>query len=194
LELQKEVIQLKQDLKAVETQQSHIDTLERQLSQARSEADAARNVMLNNFDSLSPRTPTDSTDYDGRIRTLQEHLDKTKSLHAESREAHDNAIKELATAHERIAFLETTQSQSVREIATLQTRLSESLDQLQSLQGEHSKVRTRMVEVQRDLDATHVKHSAIKQLFSERPSSSSPLRSNKSGTSHAEFISCIETT
>ena len=89
--------------------------------------------MLNSLDNLAPRAPTDSTDYDGRIRTLQEHLDKTKSLHAESREAHDNATQELSKAHERITLLETAQSQSVREIATLQTRLSESLDQLHTL-------------------------------------------------------------
>ena len=192
LELEKEVVQLKQDLKGVETQQSRIDVLERQLSQARDEADAARNVMLNSLDNLAPRAPTDSTDYEGRIRTLQEHLNKTKSLHAESREAHDNATQELSKAHERIALLETAQSQSVREIATLQTRLSESLDQLQSLQGEHTKVRTRMAEVQRDLDASYVKHSAIKQLFSERPSSASPLRSTTATPDFSNKIRDLE--
>jgi chromosome segregation ATPase len=178
-ELEREIIKLKQDLGNLEGQRSRIEDLESQLDHAREEADAARNVMLKGLDNLVARsTPSNSTlDYDGRIRSLQEHLDATKSLHTESREAHDNATQELQKAHERITALEQAQAQSVREAGNLQTRLSESLDHLNSLQEEHTIARSRMADVQRDLDASYVKHSAVKQLFSERPSTASPLRS-----------------
>jgi len=177
LDLQKEVVSLKQQLAAVEMQQSRLDLLERQLSQAREEADAARHVMLNGLDNLSPRMASDATDYDGRLQTVQEHLNATKSLHAESRAAHEATVQELAKANERVAALEISQSSHIKEIASLQSQLSQSIDQLQLLQGEHTKVRTKMTELQRDLDASYVKHSAIKQLFSERVTSASPLRS-----------------
>jgi len=177
LDLAKEVVSLKQQLAAVETQQSKLDLLERQLSQAREEADAARLVMLSGLDNLSPQMASDATDYEGRLQTMQGHLDATKSLHAESREAHEVAVQELAKANERVAALEASQSEHIKEIANLQSQLSQSIDQLQSLQGEYTKVRTKMTELQRDLDASYAKHSAIKQLFSERPASASPLRS-----------------
>lgn len=188
LDSQNELLSLKQQLAAVETQQSRLDILERQLSQAREEADAARNVMLSGLDTLSPRTASDSTDYEGRLQTIQEHLDVTKSLHEESREAHEAAVRDLAKANDRVATLESSQTEHIKEVADLQAQLSQSIDQLQSLQGEHTKVRTRATELQRDLDASHVKHSAIKQLFSERPASSSPLRS---GTATPEFSNRI---
>jgi chromosome segregation ATPase len=179
VELEKEIVQLRQELGTVESLQSKIQELEMQLAQAKEEADAARNVMINGLDTLVSRsTPTTPTiDHDARIRSLQSHLEATKSLHAETRDAAETAAEELSKANERIAALEAAQSQSVREAAALQTRLSESLDQLNALQEEHSKVRSRMTEVQRDLDASYVKQSAIKQLFSERPSSASQLRS-----------------
>jgi chromosome segregation ATPase len=176
-ELEREIVKLKQELTSLEGQKTRIEDLELQLDHAREEADAARNVMLKGLDNLGSRsTSTNTVDYDSRLRSLQEHLEATKTLHTESREAHENATQELQKAHERITALEQAQSQSVREAANLQTRLSESLEQLSALQEEHTKVRSRMVDVQRDLDASDVKHSAIKQLFSERPSTASPLR------------------
>ena len=188
IELEKEIVQLKQQLGSLDDYQSRIEDLEQQLKLAREEADSHRNVMLTKLDTIVNRSsPTTSIDYEGRIRTLQDHLDSTKSLHAESRQQVDAATHNLSKANERIATLESSQSQSVRQVADLQSRLSETIDQLQHLQGEHTKVRSRMTDVQRDLDASYVKHSAIKQLFSERPSSSSPAR----GTGTPEFTSKI---
>lgn len=178
-ELEKEAAQLKQELATVDSLRTKIEDLEAQLAHAKEEADAARNVMISGLDTLVSRSaPTSPTiDHDARLRTLQTHLDATKALHAESRDAAEIAAQELSKANDRIAALEAAESQSVREAAELQTRLSESLDQLNALQEEHSKVRARMTDVQRDLDASYVKQSAIKQLFSERPSSASQLRS-----------------
>jgi chromosome segregation ATPase len=188
IELEKEIVQLKQELGSLDDHHSRIEDLERQLKQAREEADSHRNITLTKLDTIVNRSsPTTSTDYEGRIRTLQDHLDSTKSLHAESRQQVDAATRDLSKANERITTLESSQSQSVREVADLQSRLSETLDQLQHLQGEHTKVRSRMTDVQRDLDASYVKHSAIKQLFSERPSSSSPAR----GSGTPEFSNKI---
>lgn len=189
IELEKEIVQLKQELSSLDDHKSQIDDLERQLKQAREEADSHRNLMLTKLDTIVTRSsPTAvSTDYEGRIRTLQDHLDATKSLHSESRQHVDAATRDLSKANERIATLESAQSQSVRQVADLQSRLSETVDQLQHLQGEHTKVRSRMANVQRDLDASYVKHSAIKQLFSERPSSASPAR----GTATPEFSNKI---
>ena len=189
VELEKEVAQLKQELASFDDHTSQIDELEQQLKQAREEAESHRTLMLTKLDTIVTRSsPTVSTDYEARIRTLQDHLDATKSLHSESRQQVDVATRNLSKANERIAALESAQSQSVRQVADLQSRLSETVDQLQHLQGEHSRVRSRMADVQRDLDASYVKHSAIKQLFSERPSSTSPARAT---TATPEFSNKI---
>ena len=86
---------------------------------------------------LTKQTPPVPQDYEGRIQTLQEHLDATKSLHTESRGAADQAIQDLNKANERIIALETAQSKSVQDLLSLQSRLSQTLNQLHALQDEH---------------------------------------------------------
>ena len=176
-ELEKEVLQLRQELGSLDSHKAIIEDLERQLGQARDEAESARSVMLEGLDNLLTKTTRPiPQDYEGRIQTLQEHLDATKSLHSESRESADQALAELAKANERIVSLEAAQSKSVQDLSTLQSRLSETLYQLHNLQDEHTQVRSRMTDVQRELEASQVKHTALKQLLSERPSSGSPSR------------------
>lgn len=177
-ELERQIIQLKQDIGTVDSQRSKLADLESQLEKAREEADTARQAMLNGLGNLTTRTPQTSTiDFEGRVQLLQDQLDSTKLLHSETVESTEKANNDLAKANGRIAALELAHAESIKETNALQTRLSESLDQLHSIQEEHSKARTRLTEVQRDLDVSNVKHSAMKQLLTERPSSASALRS-----------------
>ena len=188
MELERQVVQLKQENATVESLRSKISDLENQLEKARDEADSAREALVEGLGNLTTRPPV-NTDYEGRIQLLQDQLNATKSVHMDSVSTAEQAQRDLARANERIASLEQMHSESVKETANLHARLSESLDQLHTVQEDLSKTRSRLSEVQRDLDVSNVKHSAMKQLLNERPASASPMM--RSMTATPEFSNKI---
>ncbi|KAL8924824.1 MAG: hypothetical protein Q9172_002488 [Xanthocarpia lactea] len=130
-----------------------------------------REVILGGLDKIGTRDLGTSTSaaVDERVALLQQQIEESQELVRKNQADADTATEKLRRAEERIAGLEAYQEQSSREALMIRKQLQEAVQESQIHQSRYSEAQRALENHQRDTDALHIQHNALKELLEERP-------------------------
>lgn len=157
--------------------QSRAVELESLVSHHRSEAESHRQAVtggLAQILSFQKQQGTRSADQgipshvNDRIRALQDECDSMRQVHAESKQAADQAHSLLDEMRERNFSLEKQQSGLRSELSAMRSQLTIALQEVARLKDVSSSRDLEIRDSKRHAEATQVKHALLRQFMTDR--------------------------
>lgn len=160
-----------------ESHQSRAVELESLVSHHRSEAESHRQAVTGGLAQLlafQKQQGTRSADQNipphvnDRIRALQDECDSMRQIHAESKQAADQAHNSLDEMRERNFSLEKQQSGLRSELSAMRSQLTIALQEVARLKDISSSRDLEIRDSKRHAEATQVKHALLRQFMADR--------------------------